>query len=151
MSLAGAQTIGDVARLIQDNPPAGRTITATVTAQGLDLDMNDGGGGSLIVTDLQGGITAAELGIVRLSGSATVPIVGSDLDPIVRRTTRLDEMAGTQDLTSGLQVTNGDETHVIDFQGAETVEDLLNILNVSDAMLLARSTAIRQGSTSGRG
>ena len=49
VSLAGAQTIGDVARLIEDNPPAGRTILPR-SAQGLDLDMNDGGGGSLIVT-----------------------------------------------------------------------------------------------------
>ena len=41
------------------------------------------------------------------------------------------------DQTSGLQVVNGGETHVISFKDAETVEDLLNALNHSPAELLA--------------
>jgi flagellin-like hook-associated protein FlgL len=39
----------------------------------------------------------------------------------------------TLDLASGLSIVNGGETHVVTFEGAETVEDLLNILNTSEA------------------
>jgi flagellar hook-associated protein 3 FlgL len=43
----------------------------------------------------------------------------------------------TLDLTSGLRIVNGGETHVVTFEDAETVEDLLNVLNTSDANLRA--------------
>jgi len=38
---------------------------------------------------------------------------------------------------SGLRITNGGQTFDLDFAGAETVEDLLNVLNSSEASLLA--------------
>ena len=41
------------------------------------------------------------------------------------------------DQTSGLQILNGDQVHVIDLSTAVTVEDLLNTLNGSDADVLA--------------
>ncbi|HYW80935.1 MAG TPA: hypothetical protein VE890_15240, partial [Thermoguttaceae bacterium] len=41
------------------------------------------------------------------------------------------------DLESGLQIVNGEETHTIDLTLAETIEDLLNILNMSPAGVLA--------------
>src|SRR5690606_32742981 len=44
----------------------------------------------------------------------------------------------TLDITSGLLVTNGGETSTIDVSGAETVEQLLNILNKSNTGLVAR-------------
>ncbi len=149
VSIAGAHTIGDVARLIEASPPAGRIVQATVGPRGLVIEIDAAGGGSLIVSDLQGGSTAAELGIVRLSGPANVPIVGGDLDPILRLTTRLDDTLGASglpwDYQSGLQIVNGQETYVLDFQAAETVEDLLNILNGSDAMLLAEINTDQTG------
>lgn len=42
------------------------------------------------------------------------------------------------DQSHGLEIVNGGETHVIDLSSAETVEDLLNILNGSDAQVVAR-------------
>ena len=49
------------------------------------------------------------------------------------------------DQTSGLQITNGDQTHVVDIQTAETVEDLLNLLNGSGASVLAEINDQRNG------
>ncbi len=100
VSLVGARTLGDVVRMIEDNPPAGRDVRATIGTTGLIIDMNDGGGGSLIIRDLQGGTTAAELGITRSVGSASEPIIGSDLDPILRRTTALDDLMGARALVA---------------------------------------------------
>ncbi len=45
------------------------------------------------------------------------------------------------DQDSGLQVTNGDQTYAISFRDAETVEDLLNILNGSGANVAAQINA----------
>jgi len=42
------------------------------------------------------------------------------------------------DADAGLQIVNGGETHTISFTGAETIEDLLNVLNMSDAGLMAQ-------------
>jgi flagellin-like hook-associated protein FlgL len=45
------------------------------------------------------------------------------------------------DQSSGLQILNGDEVHTIDLSTAETVEDLLNLLNGSGADVIAQLTA----------
>jgi flagellar hook-associated protein 3 FlgL len=138
VDLSSAETIGDVAALIAANPPAGRTITATVTAVGLEIDIDDGGGGTLTVREVAGGHTAEDLGILNTAGTGTSPIVGLDLDPRLRLTTPLSTLPGPLDLTSGVQVQVGDTTHVIDLSTAQTVEDVLNAFNGSDANVLAQ-------------
>ena len=49
------------------------------------------------------------------------------------------------DQASGLQIRSGNGTHVIDVSQAQTVEDLLNILNGSDAQLLAEINGAQNG------
>lgn len=49
------------------------------------------------------------------------------------------------DQHSGIQVVNGGQTYTISFSTARTVEDLLNILNGSDAGLLAQINSARNG------
>jgi flagellin-like hook-associated protein FlgL len=49
------------------------------------------------------------------------------------------------DLTSGLQIHNGDDTLNIDISGAKTVEDLLNILNGAGANILAEINESQTG------
>jgi flagellin-like hook-associated protein FlgL len=49
------------------------------------------------------------------------------------------------DLTSGLQIHNGDSTYNIDLASAQTVEELLNILNGSGAHVLAEINAAGTG------
>jgi flagellin-like hook-associated protein FlgL len=51
----------------------------------------------------------------------------------------------TLDLSSGLSVVNGGEAHVVTFEGAETIEDLLNILNTSEAGLHAEINSAGTG------
>ncbi len=61
-------------------------------------------------------------------------------------TTVLEGGAGVEfDLASGLQIQNGGETFNIDFQGAETFEDLLNTLNGSAAGVRAEINAQQTG------
>lgn len=145
VSLVGAETVGDVVRRLESNPPEGREIHVTIGARGLRLEMDAAGGGYFTIRDEQGGRTAAQLGILRTTGTAAEPIEGSDLDPVLSATTSLDDILGGWDQDSGLRITNGDETHVIDLQAAETIQDLLNILNSSEAMVLAEINATRTG------
>jgi len=145
VSVSETMTLGDVARLLAANPPEGREVRVTINARGLRVEMDAAGGGSLIVRDVPGGSTAAELGIARLAGSASTPIEGSDLDPILRPTTPLADLGIAWDQASGLRIVNGNTTHVISFSGAETVEDLLGILNRSSATVLAEINAERTG------
>lgn len=96
VSLAGAETIGDVARLIEANPPAGRELSVSIEARGLKIEMDAAGGGSFTIRDEPGGLTAAQLGILRLSGRAIDPIVGQDLNPALQLTSRLEDILGVR-------------------------------------------------------
>ena len=137
IDLSSADTIGEVADLIATNPPTGRTLTVSISATGLVIDIDDGGGGNLTIREVTGGTTAEDLGIFNTTGTGVGPIVGLDLNPTLRLTTSLASLPVPIDLASGLQIQQGDETFVIDTSGAQTVEDLLNILNGSDASVLA--------------
>lgn len=138
IDLSVAETIGDVAAILEANAPAGRTITATVTATGLNISLDAGGGGNLTVTDVSNSQTASQLGIRSTTTIGTGPLVGGDLEPLLRKTTELaNVLDGGLDLTSGLQIKNGSSTYTIDLSTAETVEDVLNALNHSDASVLA--------------
>ncbi|HMP06342.1 MAG TPA: hypothetical protein PJ982_08340, partial [Lacipirellulaceae bacterium] len=96
VDVSGAVTIGDVARLIEQNPPAGRQVSATVTGTGLVLQLDAGGGGSLTVDEVGSGRTASELGILERTGVLTNPLVGANLDPALTKTTPLANLLGTK-------------------------------------------------------
>ncbi len=91
---SSAETLGDIVRLIEAHPPEGRTLRARISATGLTLEIDAAGGGSFTIADELGGSAAAELGIVRASGLASQPISGTDLDPVLRPTTRLRDLLG---------------------------------------------------------
>jgi flagellar hook-associated protein 3 FlgL len=147
IDLSSAVTIGDVADLIEADPPDGRTITATVTATGLTIDIDDAGGGNLTIKEVSGGTTARDLQILSTLGSGVLPVVGGDLDPALRLTTPLADLQtlAPLDLASGLQIVNGGQTSVIDTSGAQTVEDLLNAINGSGAEALAEINPTANG------
>jgi flagellar hook-associated protein 3 FlgL len=96
IDISSADTIGDIVQLIENNPPGGRTVTARITATGLDIDIDDAGGGNLTIREVGGGTTAAELGILETVGTGVGPIVGEDLDPTLRLTTRLRDILGVR-------------------------------------------------------
>ncbi len=273
IDIRSAETIGDVAELIRSHPPETRALNVEVTATGLVIQL-DSAAGNLSIRDVGGGTTASELGILNEEGVGNDPLIGDDLDPVVRSTTPLDDVLGSRaravvrfpdgdndliveadvvgerdadgnllngveitlvddvmagaewvdytpsqdpavpptivvhvedgmtqgrhvvelindaydlgelpftarldpldeqrggegyvhatppgetsgvtaggggtplDVDSGLQIVSGDETHVIDLASAETVEDVLNLLNTSDAGLLAKINATGTG------
>lgn len=147
VDLSGAETLGDVALLLQANPPQGTSLDVEITPTGLKIELDAAPGTLLRIEDLGGGTTAAELGILEESG-VTGPVESDDLDPILRPTTRLADAFGSGaplDLLSGLQIENGGQTYLIDFNGAETVEDLLDALNGAGAGLLAEINATATG------
>jgi flagellar hook-associated protein 3 FlgL len=140
IDLSSAETIDDVAKLIEANPPTGRTLTVTVTNTGLTIAIDAGGGGNLTIKDLSGGTTAKDLQVLTSPlGSGVAPVVGGDLNPGLRLTTRLSDLqtAAPLDLASGLQITNGGQSYTIDTSSAVTIEDLLNTINHSQANALA--------------
>src|SRR5262245_2802772 len=140
IDLSSAETVDDVAKLIEANPPTGRTLTVTVTNTGLTIAIDAAGGGNLTIKDVAGGSTAKDLQILTPPlGNGIAPVVGGDLNPGLRLTTLLADLqtAAPLDLTSGLQITNGGQTYTIDTSAAVTVEDLLNTINHSQANALA--------------
>jgi flagellin-like hook-associated protein FlgL len=95
VDLASAHTIGDVVGLIEANPPTGRTVSVEVTPTGLNVRLDAAGGGDLRIREVGGGTTAADLGILSETSFGTGPVVGADLDPLLRPTTRLADALGS--------------------------------------------------------
>ncbi|MBI1900464.1 MAG: hypothetical protein HYS13_05020 [Planctomycetia bacterium] len=91
IDLSGAETIGDVARLIESNPPSGSTIRAYVGPDGLRISAD---AGTFSIREVAGGTTAAELGI--LADAAVTSVSGGDLDPALTPTTRLSDILGVR-------------------------------------------------------
>ncbi len=140
IDLSGAATVGDVADILEDNPPDGRTITVTIGASGLSVDIDDAGGGNLTIKDLLGGTTARDLRILSPLSTGTLPVVGGDLNPRLQLTTPLADLqlASPLDKASGLQLSSDGQTYVVATSGATTVEDLLNAINQSPANAVAQ-------------
>ena len=94
VNLSGAATVGDVAADIEANPPAGRTVTVSITPTGLDISLDGAGGGNLSVGEVDGGTTAASLGILDTNLVGSGPLVGTALNPTLTNTTPIDDLLG---------------------------------------------------------
>lgn len=91
VDLSKASTVGDVVRLIEENPPTGHSVEVTLTGTGINLQLDSG---NIIVDEVASGTAARELGILEPGGAPQ--ITGGDLDPVLRKTTRLDDLLGTK-------------------------------------------------------
>jgi len=139
IDLESATVLGDVIDRINATSIDGRPILATLTTNGLQIDYADGLPGTLRVLNVGAGKTASYLSIATTDALPVLPIVGGDLDPVVRGTTRLADLNGGLglDVSGGLTIRQGDKTHVVDFAGTSNVEDLLSKINSSGAGVLA--------------
>lgn len=91
IDLSGAVTIGDVIRRIEANPPAGGAVRVDVVDNGLRITALNSGT-TVRVSEVGTGRAARELG---LYSTASLPAyTGSDLDPVVRKTTLLSDLLG---------------------------------------------------------
>lgn len=111
VDISGAETIGDVADLLRSHPPTGRNVAVTVTRTGLTIELDSAGGGALSITEVGGGTTATELGILEETGAPGTPIVGNDLDPRLNLTTPLTRVLGVG--SQGLLTSTGSENDIV--------------------------------------
>ena len=94
VDISSAETIGDVAMLIRNNPPPSRSIDVEISPTGLKLVLD--GQETPAVREVGGGTTAGELGILNNLAGGSGALVGKDLDPILRKTTQLDDILGAR-------------------------------------------------------
>jgi flagellar hook-associated protein 3 len=100
VDLRSAATLGDAARLIEQHPPAGRTVDAEVTPSGLSIRLQPSpsfpSGDNLTVQEVNGNSTAKDLGILNSSGTGAGPIIGQSLNPTVTPGSALGDLFGTK-------------------------------------------------------
>ncbi len=135
IDLSNARTVGDVVRLIEENPPQGRSIEVAITGQGLTLALDTG---SIFIGEVGNGTTARELGIAEVAGTAIK--VSDDLDPILLKTTRLDDLLGTKAravIESGAAKDNADV--LIEASANGSALDGVTVQFVDDGLLRANS------------
>lgn len=136
VDLSRAATLGDVADLLAANPPAGRTLTARVTATGLQLQLDSAGGGNLTVHEVGSGTTAAELGIGNTLGAGVGVLTGNDLNPQLALTTQLRDVLGSR--ATAVLNSPGDDNDLV-FEALLRGSDLngLRVQYVDDDLLRA--------------
>ncbi len=118
---------------------------------------NSGGAANTVFIHVQNGVTtSSEIAeAINTEGTFSATFDPSDNPLIADAGTGLVDLASTAttaggtgvefDQASGLQILNGDETHVIDIAAAETIEDVINILNGSPAGVVAEINAAGNG------
>lgn len=140
VDLRGAQTLNDVKQRIE-SAFASDAITVTVD---LDPASNKAlrltpSAGTIAIADTTGGTTAKDLGI---GSTAVAQVVGSARPPELTLQTSLASLndgagigatAGT-----GLRIVNGGKVSVVDLNGATTVEDLFNRIQLADPDVVTR-------------
>lgn len=137
IDLSGADTVGDlVDRLTAEVPPS---LEVTLSDASILIRPAAGTAGAIVSVEEYGsGTTARDLGLLTISGGTAGATV--DLDPrLTARSTlaSLDNGDGIS-LGSDIVIRNGARSITVNFDGAETIEDVLNRMNASDAAVSAR-------------
>lgn len=140
IDLSDAETVGDVAALLEAYPPGwdaepvgGRNVTVTLTATGLNVSLT-GGTFGLTIQEVAGGTTAAELGVLHAVDNGAAAIVGDDLDPRLQLTTQLSNLLGTRP-TATLVSAGSDNDLVIEARQRGTAFNGVAVQLVDDALL----------------
>lgn len=143
LDLRSAATIGDVVDLLSGAEVEGRALYPTLSADGLRIEYADGLPGTLAIADREGSTTAKELSIDNPDGVVAPPLIGSQISPRVTSTTKISDLNGGAglDLSSGIQIQQGDKTFAIELSSAETVGDVLIAINRSGADVRAELNA----------
>ncbi len=136
IDLGGADTVGDIVSLLNAQLPGG--LQATLSGGGIVIGTGLGVPTQITIRDVAGGHTARDLGLT--ADGLAVAVGGADLDPRLTLRTQLADLNGGAGLAlaNGLTVTNGSRSVALDFTGAETLEDVLNVFNHADVGVWAR-------------
>jgi flagellin-like hook-associated protein FlgL len=122
VAVDATETIEDVINNISAVP----NITATLNERN-GITITDSSGFPIQNLVIEDNATARDLGIV---GDKPGPIYGTDLNPAVTDTTRIDALNGGSGLTLGtIRVVNGQQNEIIDLSRAESIGDVVTALN----------------------
>lgn len=127
VDLSTARTFNDVVLRIQNaidsvDPLAG---DLTIAEQGFDLTANSGH--VITISDFPGGVVASDMGIDLYADDETVN--GADVQVNLTQLTSLDALNFAIDWDSGLKITQGSVTKIADFSEAQTVQDMVNVID----------------------
>jgi flagellar hook-associated protein 3 FlgL len=134
VDLSHAQTIGDVQQLIENAFPPGTLTVGIVSGSPQDALQITPSSGTVAVSDIDGGQTAADLGI---ASTAAASITGSNLNPQLTLETPLSALNGGAgvDTTDGLVISDGPTQSTVNISSDVTVQDLFNTLTAADPNL----------------
>ena len=142
VDLSVAATVGDVLDLLNDAAAdvgltvgAGGEFNATLNPAGDGLQLTSAAG-TVSVTEIGQGVTARDLGLL---GAPAGNLVGGNLNPLLRPTTRVADLLGGAGVALGsIRIENGPNSATIDLSGAVTVQDVLNSMNAAGVYVRAR-------------
>ncbi len=134
VDLSHAKTIGDVEQLIENAFPPGTLNVGIVSGVPQDALQITPSSGTVSVSDIAGGQTAADLGI---ASNASATITGTNLNPQLTLETPLSALNGGAgvDTTDGLVINDGSTQATVNISKDGTVQDLLNTLTSADPNL----------------
>ncbi|NQU77018.1 MAG: hypothetical protein HQ546_11960, partial [Planctomycetes bacterium] len=143
VDLTGADRLGDIMDKI--DTATGGAVTVGIAPGGKRLFLLSATG-NMTITELGAGRAAHDLGIYRPADQGNW-FFGDDVHPQVTVTTAVGSLAGgvSLDLTSGIVITNGEKSEVLDFSSDVTVGDLLNRINTAGLGVSARINADATG------
>lgn len=147
VDLRNAATIGDVADVLESIELGGRPLDVTINNASIEIDYADGLAGTLALDDTEGSTLARDLNISNPQGLTAPPLIGDELAPRVTASTRIADLnsgAGL-DLSDGIQITQDDQTFVVELADAETVGEVLIAINRSGADVQAELSDAEDG------
>jgi len=124
VDLRGADTLGDITRRINDAIDDIDNTAGSLSISGDGFALNANAGNTITIEDIEQGDAAQDLGIdlSATGGTATGDSVQTHLTP----QTELSDLGKSVDFSSGLTITQGNETKTIDFSGDTTIQDMMN-------------------------
>jgi flagellar hook-associated protein 3 FlgL len=134
VDLSHAATIGDVQQLIENAFPPGTLTVGVVSSVPQDSLQITPSAGTVAVSDVGGGQTAADLGI---ASGAAASITGSNLNPQLTLETPLSALNGGAgvDTADGIVISDGTTQSTVNISQDVTVQDVFNTLTAADPNL----------------
>ena len=133
IDLSQADTVLDVCRLIQADPPTGSNLSVGITPDGSFTVQLDSG--NLTILDEEGGKTAKQLGILCPGGYGTNLFVGEDVDPALLETTELDDILGVRATAKMVNFVTRDSNIVFEADDIGTAANGITITFANTATL----------------
>jgi flagellin-like hook-associated protein FlgL len=145
VDLTGCSSLGDVINKVNDVLPASTTIGLSADGRSLELTSVNPGE-TLAITETGHGTVAHDLGLYTPVAQVG-PINGGDLKPKISLYTPVSSLNGGTgiDLTSGLIITNGENTVTVDFSSSQTMQDVINAINTSGTNVRAQINSSQNG------